>query len=128
MTTPLTLILLEDTFAVCRLSAGASLPPWATGAAFFSVTRTPDELSIACPQSAVPEGIRCERDWRCLRVGGVLDFSLVGIMAALTAPLAAAGVSIFALSTFDTDYLLVKQNDLSAALGALRAAGHVIAA
>src|SRR5690349_5105766 len=99
-TRSLTLILLEETFAMCRLAADASLPSWASSGSFFSITRTPDELSIVCPQRAVPEGIRSERDWRCLRVSGVLDFSLVGVLASLTALLAAVGVSIFAVSTF----------------------------
>ena len=122
----MTLTLLTDTFAVCRLDADAPLPAWATAETFFSITHTSDELSIVCPQRAVPDGIRCERDWRCLRVSGVLDFSLVGILASLTVPLAAAGVSVFAISTFDTDYLLVKEKDLAAALDALRKAGHIV--
>jgi len=77
----MTLTLLDDTFAVCRLDADAPLPPWATGGPFVSITRTSEEVSIVCPQRAVPAGIRCERDWRCLRVSGVLDFSLVGVLA-----------------------------------------------
>jgi hypothetical protein len=126
-TRPLTLSLLDDTFAVCRLDADASLASWATTATWFSITRTSDELSIVCPQGAVPDGVRCEREWRCLRVSGVLDFSLVGILASLTVALAAAGISVFAVSTFDTDYLLVKEKDLAAALDALRRDGNMIA-
>lgn len=90
-----------------------------------SVTRTDAELSIVCAESAVPATVECaERGWRALRVAGPLDFNAIGVMARLTAPLAEAGISILALATFDTDYLLVRAPDLSRALAALRAAGH----
>jgi putative acetyltransferase len=122
----LTLLLLEGAFTVCRLAGGASIPPWATAGPFFSITGTADELSVVGRQDAVPEGVVCERGWRCLRVAGTIPFSAVGVLAALTAPLAEAGVSLFAVSTFDTDYLLVKENDLTAALDALRRHGHAV--
>jgi hypothetical protein len=122
----LTLLLLDGTFAVCKLGGDASLPPWATAGNFFSITRTADELSVVCCQDAVPDGIQCERGWRCLRVVGTIPFSVVGVLASLTAPLAKAGISVFALSTFDTDYLLVKENDLAVALAVLRRQGHTI--
>lgn len=123
-TASLTLLHVAGTFAVCKLPAGAALPPWATAGDFFAVTRTADEVSVVCPQSAVPDGVVAERDWRCLRVAGAMPFTLVGVLASLTAPLARAGVSVFAVSTFDTDYLLVKAADLATAVAALRAAGH----
>jgi uncharacterized protein len=122
----LTLVLLPERFAVCRLSKASPLPEWALGGEFFSITRTPYELSLVCRQAVVPEGVRCETDWRCLQVEGTLDFSLTGILASLTLPLADAGISIFALSTFDTDYLLVKEKQLQDAIKALTAAGHRI--
>ena len=121
----LTLALLAGAYAVCRLSADAAVPAWATGE-FVNVTRAAGELSVVCREDAVPDGVRCERDWRCLRVVGTLDFSLVGVLAALLVPLAAAGVSVFAVSTFDTDYVLVREADLGRAMAALRAAGHSI--
>jgi hypothetical protein len=121
-----TLLALEGTYAVCSLDGAFPIPPWATAGAFFSITRTADELSVVCPQEAVPEGIACERGWCCLRVAGTIPFSAVGVLTALTAPLAEAGISLFAISTFDTDYLLVKENDFEAALAALRQAGHAI--
>jgi hypothetical protein len=93
---------------------------------FFSITRTADELSVVCQQSLVPDDIRCERDWRCLRVAGTMAFSMVGVVAALVTALAEAGVSVFVVSTFDTDYLLVKEHDLEKAVAALRAAGHEV--
>src|SRR5262249_13951018 len=121
----LTLRVLPGRYAVCRLSAGANVPTWATGE-LVSVTRTPDELSIVCREDGVPSGAHSERGWRCLRVVGTLDFELVGLLAALLLPLAEAGVSVFALSTFDTDCLLVREADLTRAVGALQSAGHVI--
>ena len=120
----LTLSLLPDTLAVCRLAPDADVPPWAWTGEPASVTRTRDELSIVCRADAVPEGVRAEPGWRSLKVQGPLDFALTGILAALTAPLAAAGIALFAVSTFDTDYLLVKAENLDRAVHALRGAGH----
>lgn len=116
------LALLEGHFAVCRLAPDAALPP-----RFFSATRTAEELSVVCLEEDAPPTARQESGWSCLRVEGPLDFALTGILASLAVPLAEAGVSIFAISTFDTDYLLVKTASLSTALEALRAAGHEIA-
>jgi hypothetical protein len=125
-TRSLPLIVLDDAFAVCRLGSDASVPPWATAGDFFSVTRTADELSVVCRQEVVPEGIICERGWRCLRVAGTIPFSVVGVLASLTAPLAEARISVFTISTFDTDYLLVKAEDLERAVDVLRRRGHTI--
>ncbi|VTR97660.1 aminoglycoside acetyltransferase : Sortase-like acyltransferase OS=Singulisphaera acidiphila (strain ATCC BAA-1392 / DSM 18658 / VKM B-2454 / MOB10) GN=Sinac_6048 PE=4 SV=1: Acetyltransf_1: ACT_7 [Gemmata massiliana] len=125
----LTLLALAGTFAVCKLPVGCAIPEWATTAkGLFSITRTADELSIVCAEAAVPEDVQCERDRRCLRVAGAMPFALVGVLAVLTAPLASAGVSVFAVSTFDTDYLLLKARDFENAIRALRAAGHVVEA
>lgn len=123
---PQTLLVLAGSFAICKLEPAAPIPPWATADGLFSITRTADELSIVCRQDAVPEGILCERDWRCLRVAGAMPFSVVGVLASLTAPLAEAGISLFAISTFDTDYLLVKAEDMEKAVEALRGHGHNI--
>jgi hypothetical protein len=120
------LLVLGGTFAVCRLGGSAAVPAWATTGDFLSVTRTAEELSVVCPEAAVPEGVRCERGWRRLRVAGTVPFSAVGVLASLAGPLAAAGVSLFAVSTFDTDYLLVKGDHLERAVGALRGAGHLV--
>ena len=121
-----TLIVLPDTFAVCRLSPAASIPAWAMEGEFFSITRTSQELSIVCRQAAVPEGIQCERDWRCLQLAGQIPFSVVGVVAGLTVPLAEAGIGVFVLSTYDTDYLLAKQKDWTAALDVLRRQGYTV--
>jgi hypothetical protein len=122
----LRLLLLDPVLAVCRLDAKAPQPSWLAPCEFFSVTRTRDELSIVCPQDVVPPDVKCERGWRCLRVAGTLDFGIVGILASLTAPLAEAGISVFAISTFDTDYLLIKDEFLDKAMASLREAGHAI--
>jgi len=122
--TSLTLSLLPTRFAVARLPSEAPLPAWAIAGQAWSVTRTADELSIVAAEEDVPEGVVAERGWRALRVAGTLDFGLTGILASLTAPLAAARVSIFAISTYDTDLVLVREIQLEAARNALVAAGH----
>lgn len=119
----LDLDLLPPLMAVCRLPAGSPAPDWATGA-LCSITWTAEELSVVCPASVVPDGVRAEGGWRCLKVRGPLAFQETGVLAALATPLAEAGVPIFALSTFDTDYLLVPASRLEAATAALGTAGH----
>ena len=119
-----TLSLLPDTLTICRLTPDAPIPHWALTGGFFSVTRTADELSIVCPQSNVPPAIQCDRDWRCLKVEGPLDLSLIGILASLTVPLARMGICIFVVSTYDTDYVLVKEKRLEEAVLVLSQEGH----
>lgn len=120
------LTLLPATFAVCRLEPGASIPAWAITGTFFSITRTTDEFSIVCNQADVPEGVRCERGWRCFKLAGPIPFSTVGVLASLVTPLADAGISVFVISTFDTDYLLVKEGDVEKAVETLCQAGHEV--
>lgn len=123
----LPLAVLPGTVAVCRLPAKAELPAWTSKAAsFLTVSRTPEELSITADQSAIPDGMPCERDYRPIRVQGTLPPDLVGILVAIAEPLAAAGISIFAISTYDTDYILVKVRDLDRAVAALEEAGHQV--
>lgn len=123
----LMLLQVPGSFAICKLPAGSAIPPWATAGDLFCVTRTPDELSVVCRQDAAPEeGVVCEREWHCLRVAGSMPFTLVGVLASLTTPVAKAGVGVFAFSTFDTDYLLVKEVDFPMTVAALRAAGHEV--
>jgi hypothetical protein len=123
----LTLELIPGTLAICRLAPDAPVPAWATAPGpFLTISRTPDELSITLAQEAVPAGIPCERDYRALRVRGQLPPNLIGILLSIATPLAEAGLAIFAISTYDTDYVLVKLHDLPAALNALRKAGHQV--
>ena len=121
----LPLELLPDTLAICRLDARAPIPDWTRGAdAFLTLSRTAEELSITAVQSAVPAEVRCQRGYRGFRVRGPLPLDLVGVLAAIADPLADARLSIFAISTFDTDYVLVQAGDLAPAIGALERAGH----
>jgi len=124
---PIRLSILGSTLAVCRLAADDAFPAWLSARGFVSVTRTADELSVVCAADAVPANVRCEAGWRALAVEGPLDFGVTGILASIAAPLAEAGISIFAISTFDTDYVLVKAERLGDAVEALRRAGHLIA-
>jgi hypothetical protein len=122
----LVLSVLPGRYAICRLNAADPLPQWAVQGTFFSVTRTSVELSVVCEIAAVPPGVQTEPDWRVLAVQGPLDFGLTGIIARLSSHLAAADISVFVVSTYDPDYLLVREADLSRAVAALRHAGHLI--
>ncbi len=122
----LTLKLLEGQSAVCRLPAGAALPSWFVPGALSHVSWTDEELSIVCDEGRVPEDVQCERGWRSLMLRGPFAFELTGILAQVLQPLANADIGIFAVSTFDTDYVMVKQDHVHASLEALRAAGHTI--
>ena len=102
------------------------MPAWADGAGFVSITRREGELSIVCADDRVPAEVRAERGWRALEVEGPIDFQVVGLLHGLTGPLAEAGISVFAVATFDTDVLLVREVTLPRAVDALRAAGIVV--
>jgi hypothetical protein len=122
----LTLDLVPGSYAICRLEPGDSLPPWVMQGAFFSVTRTPAELSAVCDVAGVPSGVKAEGPWSALAVRGPLDLDMTGVLAGLATPLAAAGISIFAVSTYDTDYILVRSHELDRAVHVLWEAGHNI--
>ncbi len=122
----LQLHVLPERLAVCRLAPEEALPGWALRGSLWCVMRTVDELSVVCEQIHVPGGVRVEGGWRALKVIGPLDFALTGILAELAGTLAEAGVSIFALSTFDTDYILVKEDSLGPAIDALRGQGYTV--
>jgi hypothetical protein len=122
----LKLSVLPQALVVCQLAPDEPIPAWATGGELWSVTRTPDELSLVCAADAPPPGVRGEGPWRALEVAGPLDFALVGVLSGIAAPLAAAGVSIFTIATYDTDYVLVRAHRLAEAVAALRAAGHTV--
>ncbi|TCO70687.1 ACT domain-containing protein [Marinisporobacter balticus] len=114
----LTMKLLKEKYGVCRLDKFDSIPPWAKDSDFFSITKTSDELSIVCAQPDIPDDIKCEKDWRILKIQGPLDFSLIGILASISTILAQKGISIFAVSTYDTDYILIKDRDIYNAIEA----------
>jgi hypothetical protein len=123
------LTLLADRYAIARLTPDAPVPAWAfpARAALASVTRTAEELSIVCRESDVPhDAAPVERGWRALRLAGPIPFETVGVVAGLAAPLAAAGVPVFVLSTYDTDVLLVREADLGRARAALGGARRIL--
>jgi uncharacterized protein len=115
---------LEPTFAVCRFPADQNVPQWALEGAFFNITRTYHELSIVCVEQLVPPYVRFEGSWKGFMLEGPFDFGQTGILSSVLEPLAEAKIGIFTFSTFDTDYVLVKEANLEAALAALKAAGH----
>ncbi len=125
----LRLSLLPQRYSVCRLAADAEVSEWGSAGwedVLFSITRTADELSLVCLEANVPTGAVCEPGWRVLRLEGPFAFDLVGVLLAVLTPLAQAGVSVFTLSTFDTDYVLVKETSLPRAVSALESVGHVL--
>jgi hypothetical protein len=123
----LTLEILPGLLAVCRLSPGQGVPDWVLALPFWSLTRTEDELSVVVPEALASPAWRQESGFRALKVRGPLAFGLTGVLARLSVALAEAHVSLFALSTFDTDYLLVRDADLVRAVEALQRAGCEIA-
>ncbi len=116
--------LVPGAFAVCRLAPDAPVPDWALRNGFASVVRTADELSAVCPMADVPPGTKMEGPWICIKLEGPFPFDQVGVLTSVLDPLAAAGIPILALSTFDTDYVLVKAGQRDAATAALTKAGH----
>lgn len=120
------LTLLPERFAISQLAANAPIPEWAMQGAFFSVTRTRDELSVVCEQSRVAAGIRSQPGWSVLKVHGPFVLTEIGVLLALASPLAEAKLGLFTISTFDTDYLLVASETVSAAINTLEGAGHKI--
>lgn len=121
----LALTTIPETLTICRLAPDADVPSWAMVGPFWSITRTPDELSIVAAKACVPAGVRAEGAWRALKLAGPIPLSAVGILASIAEPLARAGVNLFAISTFDTDYVLVAADRMEDARLALSNAGHV---
>ena len=118
---------LTGSYAICRLDRGESFPQWAMQGELFSVTRTPTELSAVCATASVPAGVTSDAPWTVLAVRGPLDLNLTGVLAGLATPLADAGISTFAVSTYDTDYLLIRNRDFERAVHVLQQAGHIVA-
>jgi hypothetical protein len=126
MSHQLTITVHPEKYAICRLDPGSVVPKWAAGARFLSVTRTALELSIVCEQGMVPAEAHAERERRLLQIEGTLAFALTGVLVSVAEPLARAEISIFAVSTYDTDYLLVSEKDLDAARQVLESVGHTV--
>ncbi len=113
-------------FAICKLAAAEPLPEWALAGPFISVTRTAEELSIVCHADNLPRDVNSESHWICFKLQGPFAFTQTGILASFIGPLAANAIPIFAISTFDTDYVLIKEEYAGVALQALQQAGHQI--
>jgi hypothetical protein len=111
-------------FVICRLAAHDSIPEWALRGAFQSVTRTADELSIVCPAESAPADVKAEAPWTCFKLLGPFPFSEVGVLASFINPLADRGIAVFPIATFETDYILIKEEFVGAAIEILRSAGH----
>jgi uncharacterized protein len=122
----ITLDLLHGSYAVSQLAVDDPVPSWADGDGFVNIARTDEELSVVCRDDRVPEAVTTERGWRCMMFRGPFAFDQTGILVSVAAPLAAANIGIFAISTYNTDYLMVKGENLDATIGALRAAGHTV--
>ena len=114
-TKKLTLSILPEKLGICHFDKASSIPEWAKNISFCSITRTKDELSIILPQEKIPAGVLFEKDWRAFKVAGPLGFSLTGIVASLSKPLAEVEISIFYISTYETDYLMVEEKNFQKA-------------
>jgi len=115
---------ISGSFAICKLAAADSVPQWAMKGIFVSVTRTADELSIVCPVENLTPQQRPEMVWTCLKLEGPFAFTQVGILEAFIQPLVKEGISVFAIGTFDTDYVLIQKPFADRAIHALQSAGH----
>lgn len=120
------LVVLEKTYAIASLVPDETVPEWASDGEFTSVTSTGDEVSIVAPQDRVPSDVIADREWCCLKLEGPLDLAMTGGLAAVLAPLADAGISVFPLATYQTDYVFIKEKSLRDAVQVLRAEGHHI--
>src|SRR5689334_4393310 len=115
---------LRGAYAILRLEPNAPIPDWATQAEFSSITRSQDELSIVCPAQGVPAHLHSPRSWTCLKLEGPFPFSLTGVLLSFIQPLSDNGIPIFAISTYDTDYVLIQEEFAGKAITALQQAGH----
>ncbi|MGM7683327.1 ACT domain-containing protein [Cytobacillus sp. Hm23] len=124
MSKKLKMKLLDGLYGVCRLDPTDKIPSWLNTEEFFTITKTSDELSIICNTNSIPNGIIYEKDWKIIKVEGPLDFSEIGILANISSTLATEKISIFAISTYDTDYILVQVAEIHNAIDALMKNGY----
>ena len=117
---------LKTTLSICKLNHRSSIPKWALKGCFTAICKNEDELSIVCEQKYVPINVKAEKNWGILKVVGQLDFALTGILSSIALPLAKAKISIFAISTFNTDYILIKKSKLAKASALLLKSGFTV--
>jgi uncharacterized protein len=119
---------LTDPYAIVRRAPDEPVPEWATTGEFTSITRTGDELSIVCPAENLPHDVEVQHHWMCLKLEGPFPFSQTGVLLSFIEPLSSKGIPIFAISTYDTDYVLIQEEWTGAAINALEKAGHELRA
>ena len=119
-------VVLPGTYSLCRLSPSEKIPAWIFNSSFYTISKTPDELSVVCESEFVPADIKKDSGWKLLRIDAVLDLSLTGITAKFSVPLAGAGVNLCVIATFDTDYVMVKEEKISIAREVLNNAGFIV--
>jgi len=122
----LKLSLLKDKYAICTLPNTAPIPDWALTETPVSITRTDKELTIVCAQDIIPLELQCDFNWRCFKIDGSFDLNQIGVISSISSPLADAGISIYVISTYDTDYFLVQNENLEQAISTLSDIGHNI--
>ena len=122
----LKLSLLKESYSICTLPNTAPIPDWASKESLASITRTDKELTIVCKQDIIPSELQSDRNWRCFRIDGSFDLNQIGVISSISSPLADAGISIYVISTYDTDYFLVKDNNLDQTISTLSDIGHNI--
>ncbi len=122
----LQLTLLNEMFGICRYKNTAPIPDWAATTMMCSITRTNKELTIVCPQNIIPADADYDCNWRCFRIDGSFDFDEIGVIASVSVPLAESGISIYVVSTYDTDYFLVKDIAAEKAVTVLTDNNHKI--
>ena len=123
----LQLSLLGEIYGICVFESDTEIPEWAAAVSFCSITRTQEELTIVCPQNTIPSGCEYDAGWRCFRIDGSFDLNQIGVISSLAAPLAQASISIFVVSSYDTDYILVKKEKVNQAIAVLTDSGHLVA-
>ena len=122
----LQLSLLDRKYGICVFKNNTPIPEWVATASFCSITRTQKELTIVCPQNTIDSDCEYDADWRCFRIDGSFDLNQIGVISSLAAPLAQAGISIFVVSSYDTDYILIKDQKVEQAVAVLSDNGHFV--
>ena len=122
----LQLSLLKDKYGICTLPNTAPIPDWALTQSLASITRTEKELTIVCRLEILPSQYQSDLNWRCFKIDGSFDLNQIGVISSISSPLADAGISIYVISTYDTDYFLIQEHNLKQTISTLSDIGHNI--